>query len=177
MCVFWSLGFDFVCGFWCFFIVCGCEIQFVGCLIFVVVVVWYVVWYGSQSQLKYFKLIKPPHPDVRKSHRWRLENRLLMVLSKGGEGITDPYSAVAYLPNNHTNSTMHTPTYKASKYRGTPKLTTKIPVCVCVCVCKTTFKKVWNFVMCHSIWKENLNTLKPRVYLYKLLENGILSLK
>ena len=55
-----------------------------------------------------------------------------MVLSKGGEGITDPYSAVAYLPNNHTNRTMHTPTYKASKYRGTPKLTTKIPLCVCV---------------------------------------------
>ena len=38
-----------------------------------------------------------------------------MVLSKDGEGITDPYSAMAYLPNNHTNHNMHTPTYKASK--------------------------------------------------------------
>ena len=55
-----------------------------------------------------------------------------MVLSKDGEGITDPYSAMAYLPNNHTNRNMHTPTYKTSKYRGTPKLTTKIPLCVCV---------------------------------------------
>ena len=79
-----------------------------------------------------------------------------MVLSKGGEGITDPYSAVAYLPNNHTNRTMHTPTYKASKYRGTPKLTTKIPVCVCVCVCVRPRSKKYEILSCVTLFEKKI---------------------
>ena len=79
-----------------------------------------------------------------------------MVLSKGSEGITDPYSAVAYLPNNHTNCTMHTPTYKASKYRGTPKLTTKIPVCVCVCVCVRPRSKKYEILSCATLFEKKI---------------------
>nr|POE44966.1 hypothetical protein CFP56_79681 [Quercus suber] len=65
--------------------------------------------YGYMSFDLWVCLGQPSRTGAQIPHRWTPENRSLVMMNGGGGEVTDPYGAVANLPKNPADRTVHSP--------------------------------------------------------------------